>query len=381
MFELEYSIIDRIKYDMPISDEVLEKYSHENAFANAVYKIIKDPSEENISNLTEFMGEIYQHDDSHYTVENTISLEKGGIRIYIDEDDLKEHYLGLDDDDNWYWSIVERNYYDNYCEELDYTEERNYLHNYITDENWTKMETMLHIFGELQGGKTVESLDITNTDNELNELLTRIVPKEWDETADEMIYTMGCAIGEERLKSLREGLEDAMVFPYEWESSDIYRVDVSYEQLLYLIGENHMTNLSDIEYNKINEIGFSLSELWYESWDFGDEAVDEMNNSFSSFIDKVMEDYEDIIDEVVKNNKRFIETMDSLGFKKSGKWRSMYQYTNEAEYKYVDIEEYDSKTDMVEFRVRSEEGGHNTKRYKVKLDQLSDYVVSEEIFQ
>ena len=108
-------------------------------------------------------------------------------------------------------------------------------------------------------------------------------------------------------------------------------------------------------------------------------------------IDKEMSEYGEDVEIVKKNREKFNKTITELGFKKqwsSGPWTVDIKDDEDDLHKTtksVGIHEFKPKTGQVEFTVRKHAGkaggSDKTTRYTTPIEELSDYVVSDQLFE
>ena len=184
LFNQSYTLVDKIKYKMPIPEEDIKKYAKTNKFAAMVYGIIKNPDDKSRkADLEEdFAGDltILTSVDMDSPVLNSIFAGDEYLSIYLDDSDFKANWMGVDQDDDWYFDLASDRYYDDrHCEELE-MDEIGYIHSYISEKNIFELDRLVELMG-----KNPLNYDWTQEET-IDEVLSEILPKEW-ETA-RMVY-------------------------------------------------------------------------------------------------------------------------------------------------------------------------------------------------
>ena len=138
MFKKTYTTFDLIKYGIPLDPNLLEKFSTTNKFAEAVYKMIKNPSSEAEDELYKFLGDNFTEGiGTHHDPEiNTVEFKNEGVSLYIDDPTFKWEYMGVEEDDDWYFELgTDRyhHYHGDHCEEFD-SEEILYVGHYMSQD-------------------------------------------------------------------------------------------------------------------------------------------------------------------------------------------------------------------------------------------------------
>lgn len=367
---LKYDIKQRIKFDMPFSEDDLESYSKTNDFSETVYGIIKGTIEPDV--LIDFLGDdLREYEEYSRESENEVELTPSGIRFHIDTDEYIFNFLGLGDD-SWVVKTAMRVYYESPYDEVS-GDELDYMSCWFDDEGLDKLKKIYKLMGK-------EPKDDCGgyDDGEINNFFANHFSNEWDRVASDILTSIGYGLAGNRADATKETINDETTFEFEMGINQT-QMDLSYEQLLYIIHVHEVTNLSDILKERINEIDFSLSDSWYDTYEWGDEATKEVEDELNMFLDGILEEAESGgLQERANNLEEFEKITKELGF--NSRWgRNEY----ESEDKRVLIYGINMKNNKIQIQVQKKEDGNYTARnnYVITPQELSDYVLSDQLFE
>jgi hypothetical protein len=122
-----------------------------------------------------------------------------------------------------------------------------------------------------------------------------------------------------------------------------------------------------------------------------EEGITDFNYALNSIIDMSVEYVGDDVETILNNREKYEQIIKDLGFTKKydnsnseieielgdGTDKNGKEYTNGS--KRVTIYSYNPKSDEVEFQLSGP--NYYNKRHRIPLDQLTDYVTSEELFE
>jgi len=386
MFRQTYTTFDKMKYGVELGPTILEDFRNTNEFSKSVYNMIKNPGIENEEKLTEFLGSDLTDGSGYGTIHspliNTVLFSNDGVSIYYEDSHFKEKIMGVYDDDEWYFDIGAERYYDNdHCEEMD-EEELQYVDYHMMPESKAKLNDMVTLFG-----KDPSKYD-WGEEGILDEAMQDLVPELWERNYWELLDAIGCAVGRSRVKAMIETIEEDKVLEYEYEGGNgpiLWRLDITYVQLLYIIGDKKIDNFTDIEDVEINHISSGLNDTWYDAWDVDKEGIDDFNDRLIWFIDSVIKEYGDDAQNIKNNREKFKQVTEELGFKQSWARANLKRDMSvDGGTKTVEIKDYNPKDNSLEITIgqptQGEDKIYRTKyqRYNITLDELSDYVVSDQ---
>ena len=152
MFKKTYTTFDLIKYGIPLDPNLLEKFSTTNEFAEAVYRMIDYPNDEKEEELSEFLGDKFTEASVHAhnnSLVNTVEFKNEGVSLYIDDPTFKWEYMGVHDDDDWYFELGSgryNHYAGDHCEEFD-EEEIQYIGHHMNQDTKNNFNKLAEIFG------------------------------------------------------------------------------------------------------------------------------------------------------------------------------------------------------------------------------------------
>jgi len=214
----------------------------------------------------------------------------------MEDEYFKEKVLNLTDDDSWAYNTAMGNGYDD-CEEMD-AEELNYLGNYLNEENRDGFNSLREVMG-------FEQIVVSNDEGGIVEFLEKYFPEEADRMENDWLHSLGCSIGRGRAKSIREYIDDEIMFEYE-EHGSMTEMSIPWTSLLRLVGKNKLESFEGILDLEINDVG-ELHDMWYDSWEVDDEGEKEMNSDFNYMLDKIEDERLDNITNIKANIEKFDE--------------------------------------------------------------------------
>ena len=330
---LQYTLKDRLKYEMPFSKEEMINFSKKNEFAKTIYDQIqgvlpafRDGKDIWIEIWEKFEGsdkvDVY---DRSWLFEDMKNGELGimpdhdGVTVFVEEEYYKEKFLDLSEDDDWVYASAMHGagYYDD-CEELD-TEELNYINNYLSPENRTKLQELR----EMVGLPKFSEQELHHEEGLVMDFLEQFFPKEAEKFGYDWLDSLGCALSRGRRASMRKEIENEIVIEYN-DDGNVTEMFISWPQLLQIVGQNNIETwegLAEIELNALP----ALYDGWWDTWEVDDEGEKDLNDDFSRFVDKINEIGWEKIKELQTKRENFVKTVEELGFKPSAGWVSGIQ--------------------------------------------------------
>jgi len=331
LLKLKYAPKQRIKFNMPYTREELLGFSNKSQFAKAVYDIIKmgwhaTNLQKNIDKLDNFFGDkVVLKGDQIYGSESgeleEIEFTDSGIELYTPEALYKEKYLDIDEDSDWAFDSAIKNWSD--CEEME-SEELEYIDHHFTPQTNEKFIDMVNTyepkFWEEEDIDSTSQLNIFKTEGVYDMFLTKYFEKEWENGSWEVLEAIGCAVWRARQAAVKNEIEDEVTYEMELYGSDRMRGEdtfltkITYPQLLQLIGSLDINNFSELREWELNQIGYNLSDSWYDAWDIDQEGLEEINYTMMSILNKLDEKYGDRYGEAKQNEEEFKKLMEDLKF-------------------------------------------------------------------
>ena len=378
MFNKTYTIFDKMKYGVKLPSTILEDLKDTNEFSKLVYDMIKNPNPATEEKLKEFLGGMSYLENEYNPLVQSVYFGDKGVSIYYDESIFKENIMGVDQDDDWYFELATDRYYStDHCEELD-DEELNYIGYHITPETEKKLDELAILFNE------DPNKYLWTEDGVVDEFLMNFVPEDWDKAYWEVLEALGCAVGRSRVRAVQEDVENDKVLDYEYVGTNRYplwKLYITYEQLLYIIADKKINNFLEIEDTEINHISGNLNDVWYEAWEIDDEGRENFNYELTSFIDGIIEKYGDNVEQLIKNREEFNKVTKELGFTKpysNSDLRRTVEIEGEDQPRIVSIRRYDPKDNKLTISV-SNRKGYGGQTYQITLDQLADYTLQHKL--
>ena len=330
LLKLKFTPKQRIKFNMPYTREELIGFSDKSQFAKAVFNLIEEGNtnlQKNIDKLDNFLGDkVFLKDDQIYggTSEEFEEIEftDSGVELYTPEGLYKEKYLDIDEDSDWAFDSAIKNWSD--CEEME-SDELQYIDNHFTPQTNEKFIDMVNTyepkFWEDEGIDSTSQLNIFKTEGVYDMFLTKYFEKEWENGSWEVLEAMGCALWRARQASVKDEIENEITYEMElyghdrMRGEDTFLTKITYPQLLQLIGSLDINNFSELREWELNQIGYNLTDSWYDAWDVDDEGMADINYTMMSILNKLDEKYGDRYGEAKQNEVEFKKLMEDLKFK------------------------------------------------------------------
>jgi hypothetical protein len=402
LFNQSYTMLDKLRYDVDVPEEELEKFyktnsekfevhnkgvkGEENHFLDLVYKIIKNPNLDGIKGqLEEKYGEdftILSPDDE--PVINSIIAEKDHLSIYLMNDDFKSDWMNIGEDDDWYFDLATDRYYsEDHCEDLE-EDEISYIGNYMDEGNIEKLNNIAELIGEKEEDWTDEGA--------VDEYMTKYFKKDWEDHLWRIVDQIGCAVGRNRVKDITEIIEEDKLLDFEYVGHGNYplwRLDIKYPELLYLIGTYGVENIKELGDHHINELAnVSLNDSWWDSWRI-DDGEEDINLEIESFLDFIINKHSDNLKALGDNREKFEKTVNDLGFTKPYREWVLRQpipptlKNPKGLERTITIKDWDLVSGKVHIQIEGndDQGRWQTKQYQTTIDELPTYVTQEQLFE
>ena len=160
----------------------------------------------------------------------------------------------------------------------------------------------------------------------------------------------------------------------------LWKLYITYEQLLYIIGDKKINNFLDIEDIEINHIDGNLNDIWYEAWEIDNEGTEDVNDRMNWFIQEVIEEYGDDVEQLKKNREEFKKVTEELGFKKqyaNSNLKRTDEIEGETQPRTITIQQHNPKDNSLLIYIH--QAPHGTQRHEIKLDQLAAYTLQHRL--
>jgi len=393
-FNISYTATDRIRFDMGWNDEELRAYSLTNDFSKAVYDIIKeglrldDLQREEM--LEPYLGEKADFNEGGYRGSHDdtiwIDVQYKGVRLLFDEETYKDSILDLNEDDAYYYDMAM--YVGGGDHEYMEWEELDYICSSVTSDVIAKIGAVLLLLNP--------SIDITDICEEgiLTELLEKYYNKEWDNTGNNILSAMGYGLGEYRAGELKKIIQHDLVIEAE-DVSDGYMLPLTYIQLLAIITTYNLKTFSDLLESGFNNIDGGLSDAWFDEWGYPDETQEEINLELAEFLEKIETEGEIDIQQRRKHYEEYDRVIKYLNFEKDN-YQPVYNLERLREdfkgdkytvyYRLSDFNPIDTTvtlyvgTEKPYGEYQNQINSGTGKTYKIKINEVSDYVLSDDLF-
>ena len=395
LFNQSYTMLDKLRYNVEIPKEDLDNFYKETVekdggdggvdtdsgkLLDLVYKIIKNPTLEGLKQQLEenYNGGLTILTEDDNPVLNSMIAGKQFLSIYLEDSEFKENWMNLSDDDDYYFDLaVDRYYSDDHCEEME-EDEIAYIGSYLNEENIKKLNNLSEIIGEPIGDWRQES--------EIDEYLTKYFTKDWNDYIWRIIEQIGCAVGRNRVKDITKIVKEELLLDVDYvggRNYPLWRIDITYPELLYLVGIYGVDNIKQLEDHSINELDGNLYDAWWDSWSL-EGGEEDINWEMGRFLDNVMEEYGDELKTLGENEEKFVETINNLGFTKPYReWQLKQDVEGSSYQRSIIIKDWDLKSGKIHIQIQEndEQGRWQTKQYQTTIDELPTYVTQQQLFE
>ena len=378
---LQYTLKERLKYDMPFSKEEMVQFSKKNEFAKIIYDQIQgkhipfDAWEafEGRDDVDVIDAEWYAQSMANGAL--AILPDDQGVTVFAEDEYYKEKFLDLSEDDDWVYSSAMHDYYYDDCEELD-TEEMNYINSYLNAESRTKLQELR----QMVGVPRFTEAELDHEEGLVMDFLEEFFPAQADQFSGDWLYSLGCALTRGRKKAMKEEIEEHIVIEYE-DSGKVTEMFISWPQLLQIVGKNDINTwegLAEIELNGLP----NLYDSWWDSWEVDNEGMEELNGDFTRLVEAINKVGWKRIKELQAKRENYRKKIEELGFKQHSGWvpgmSDVYKIelpnaNNENVIMYVG--NYDPEVDTVKFHdAQGPHKGTNQNTKEITFDKFIEYV-------
>tara|TARA_R110002167_G_scaffold323177_2_gene529095 strand:+ start:2070 stop:4568 length:2499 start_codon:yes stop_codon:yes gene_type:complete len=398
-FNVSYTATDKIKYGRDSSDEELLVLAATNNFSQAVYDVMNG---ENDDILLPYLGDAVDIEVSYTDAINTrLEIKKFGVSLSFEDNFYLESILDLEEEDEYYYNMAMGGAGDYHRDDLEW-EELDFLCDRVSKSDLHTLVGSLQLLDSSinTGGICEEGV--------LSELLTKYFEKEWDYTGNDILSELGMGLAEYRASELKKWIQNEQIINAD-ETHLGYELDLSYSQLLGLISQYNLETFSDLIGSGFNEIGGGLNDMYYDEWGYPDETEVEVSRLFGEFVEKI-NDSEDL-DMVTRKNNHIVldRVVKDLGFEKDNykpaynliridgvKSSSSYnfnhtstQYQRDTSKIFYQLSNFDPIKNTILLYVgnRAPYGNYQNlinqgvaKTYRLNPNEISDYVVSDDLF-
>jgi len=129
-----------------------------------------------------------------------------------------------------------------------------------------------------------------------------------------VLEAIGCAVWRARQEAVADEIKQEVTYEMEATTNGFY-TKISYPQLLQLIGSGGINNFSELREWDINEIGYNLSDSWYDAWDIDEDGLKDINYAMMRTLDEIDEKYKGNYEDSKNNREVFKKLMDHLKFR------------------------------------------------------------------
>jgi hypothetical protein len=211
-------------------------------------------------------------------------------------------------------------YYSYDSEEVD-SSELDYMNCWFELTTIKKVDKLFTLFDDEKNSQACTDYD----DTEINDFLLKHFPSEWEYISWDLLSEAGSGLSRERSKETRTYIDDETAFEFNVGNSQT-SMEISFEQLLFLIWQYKLDDLSGLLYdgNTINQVDSNLSEHWHDSYDFGTESYEEIDRIFGLFLDGLLSDEDGVIARK-ENSDTLNKILEKHNFKSRSYGGSMFE--------------------------------------------------------
>ena len=321
--KLKYDLKERIKYDVKFTEEEINNWAKTNEFSKIVKGIIDNKIHYNglFSDEVDYLGEeLSDYEAYSYKLANQVKINVSGIELFIENDQYMSDVLGIDEEDEYYYRMAMDHYYSYDSEEVD-SSELDYMNCWFELKTIKKVDKLFTLFDDEKNSQACSDYD----DTEINDFLLKHFPSEWEHISWDLLSEAGSGLSRERSKETRAWIDDETAFEFNVGNSQT-SMEISFEQLLFLIWQYKLDDLSGLLYdgNTINQVDSNLSEHWHDSYDFGTESYEEIDRIFGIFLDGLLSDEDGVIARK-ENSDTLNKILEKHNFKSRSYGGSMFE--------------------------------------------------------
>lgn len=385
LLKVKYTLKERIKYGVEIEESELNDWGEINEFSSTIKGIMDDKIHMDELLHDDYIGDdLWEYESYSYEGRNQVRVTPSGIELYVNNEEYMSNIANIaDDDEHQYKQAMGFYYYGDY-DEID-SEELNYMSCWIEPPNILKLSKLFKFFG-VDKNETSNCSDYD--ESEINDFLSKHFPNEWESFAWDILSEGGRGLTDVRTKNIKDFIEEDSAFEFEVGNSQT-TMEISYSQLLFLVHVHGIKDLSGLisGSNNINEIESGLNEMWYDDYDFGTEAYDEIDRMFGVFIDGLL-DKGDELSVRKENGDRFEKIIVDLKFKLRpyNNTYELYVMDNSIKLQHIDLVDGTVQLSKTVIEAPLPDSTRPTderkirKTFQVDFDDIVNYVQSDEIF-
>ena len=379
LFNIEYTLKERIKYDIPLTSEELNLYAKTNKFTEAINKVRLNYNEETEEGLYEFKSFPPDKDNPNWVISSNdsnqrwrdydkiyVDIKPFGVELSVPIQEFVDSWMALSEDETWiFHDAFDVTSYGGYADHVD-ADELNYIDSYITATSVERFRELTKLFGKGMRG------DIAG--DEINDFLNKNYKDEWSRVSDELIYTMSQGVEAHKKNEMEEFFRDESIFELTVGDREV-NFFITWDTLLFLCyihGIKSFEGLGEVDIDQVEGVYDTYSDAWGVDDNYREEIDTDFRTMIDDLIDNFTPDYKD-------NMAHYHNTIETLGFKEYGYQGSKVLTTPE---KHIYIDSFNPHKNTVDIRVTPVNVGYTSQvKYKhiVDIDDLVNYVQSNEL--
>ena len=292
-----------------------------------------------------------------------ISFKTDGIQLELDRETWEGYFSGLGEDELWIYYQAHSSYGGDY-EEVD-SDEFNYV--YTNDETIGHLKTLAIMAGKDNWPGKDKKIE----EGEVREFLSEVLPPEnFDRIVDDYLSELSIGLTRSRENATRHCYEQNIKYntnTTRCESGD-YCIFIPYEDLLDMIVDKDLINLSELKNDEVVNQYVYLSDCWYDAWidDEGyDDCINELNRSLDYTIEKLSENVD--LEELLKQRTEMVNMLKKMGFVK-------YMTTTTGAYYKSKDGKIDLHSDNINYKDKKIKFSYEGKQHLIPIEEFPNWV-------
>ena len=293
-----------------------------------------------------------------------IEWEDDGVVLNLDDLQWEQYFSGLGEDEAWRYKNAS-SYYGEDNEDL---EDEEFDYAIYNDETKNKFKQLAAMAGmDAYPGKDDTPIAEEEISNFLEHILTT---EEFDQLRRDYLWELGSVVSRARNNAVVEEYDGNVNYPLvSCSGGGDYCIKIPYEDLMVLVKDNDLINLSELKNAEINE-SIYLEDAYYDTWydeEGKEDVIREFNNILERSIEKIKESGTDLEGRLEKL-KDFNLYLKKLGFKSnSSNWADGTRWVSKDGNLVVFSKNYNVENNTLKFK-------YNGDYHIIPLEELVHWV-------